>query len=304
MKGMSVLLDDIIHLAEDDQNPLPNLLRKCLRLASELKIERLKMWANQELDGYEGCKLGEIPQYRKVQAHAYGSFAGAFNSWCNKHIIIPAVMDKEHQHCAEVVEIVQSVSALNDLVGTDPNKGALAAHWSPNMVAYYSEKLWPGWVCHEAWQEIPKSTLVGVLDSVRNITLRMALEIKEELGTSYADLNKIRPEQVERVRTVVINNLGGNVAFGNVDASGQTIIIAGDRKTLDKALAKAGMDATDLTELTEAIHNDGGTKPGAGVTGWIKSKASKVVMGGVKVSVSIGQQLLTEFLLQHYGLKK
>jgi|SRR5215467_4163954 len=93
MKAMSVLLDDIIHLAEDDQNPLPNLLRKCLRLASELKIERLKLWANKELDGYEGCTVEEIPQYRIVQAHAYGSFAGAFNSWCNKHIIIPAVMD-------------------------------------------------------------------------------------------------------------------------------------------------------------------------------------------------------------------
>src|SRR6267143_1064887 len=102
---------------------------------------------------------------------------------------------------------------------TDSVKGVLAAHWSPNMVAFYSEKLWPGWVCHDAWQEIPKSTLVEVLDSIRNITLRMALEIKEELGTSYTDLDKIEPEQAARAETVVINNLGGNVAFGNLDAS-------------------------------------------------------------------------------------
>ena len=102
----------------------------------------------------------------------------------------------------------------------------------------------------------------------------------------------------------MINNLGGNVAFGNLDASGQTIIITGDRKTLDTALTKAGLGHADLSELTEAIHNDGGTKPGTGVTEWIKAKASKVVVGGVKVGVSIGQQLLTEFLMQHYGLKK
>jgi hypothetical protein len=304
MRAMSALLDDIIHLAENDQNPLPNLLRKCLRLASELKIERLKMWANQELDGYEGCKVEEIPQYRKVQAHAYGSFAGSFNSWCNKHIIIPAVMEKCHRHCAEVIDIVQSVSALNDLVTTDTTKGVLAAHWSPNMVGFYSAKLWPGWICHDAWQEIPKSTLVGVLDSVRNITLRMALEIKEELGTSYIDLNTIKPEQAERARTVVINNLGGNVAFGNVDASGQTIIVAGDRKVLDEALSKVGLDQADLGELTEAIQIDGGTKPGSRVTQWIKTKASKVLTGGIQVGVSVGQQLLTEFLMRHYGLKK
>jgi hypothetical protein len=304
MMAMSALLDDIIQLAENDQNPLPNLLRKCLRLASELKIERLKMWANQELDGYEGCKEEEIPQYRKVQAHAYGSFAGPLNSWSNKHIIIPVVMEKNHRHYAEMVHIAQSVSALNDLVKTDTTEGVLAAHWPTNVVAYYSTKLWPGWACHDAWQEIPKSTLVEVLDSIRNITLRMALEIKEELGTSYIDLNTIKPEEAERARTVVINNLGGNVALGNVDASGQTVIVAGDRRVLDTALTKVGLDHSDLGELTEAIQMDGETKPGSRVTEWIKAKASKVVTGGIQVGVSVGQQLLTEFLMQHYGLKK
>jgi AbiTii len=304
MKAMSALLDDIVHLAENDQNPLPNLLRKCLRLASELKIERLKTWANQELNGYEGCKVEEIPKYRKVQAHAYGSFAGSFHAWCNKHIIIPAVMDKKHQRYAEMVDIIQSVSALNDLVKMDTTQTVLTAHWSPNMVAFYSDKLWPGWICHDAWQEIPKSTLVEVLDSVRNITLGMALEIKEELGTSYDDLNKIKPEQAERAKTVVINNLGGNVALGDIDASGQTVIIAGDRKTLDAALAKVGMDAADLDQLTEAIETDKTKRSNDKVIEWIKSRASKVMTGGVKVGVGVGQQLLTEFLMHHYGLKK
>ena len=40
---MSALLDDIIQLAEDDQKPLPNILRKCLRLGQELKDQRLKV---------------------------------------------------------------------------------------------------------------------------------------------------------------------------------------------------------------------------------------------------------------------
>jgi len=59
---MSALLDDIITLAEDDRNSLPNLLRKCLRLASELKNERLKTWANQELDGYDTKTGDELPK--------------------------------------------------------------------------------------------------------------------------------------------------------------------------------------------------------------------------------------------------
>jgi hypothetical protein len=40
----------------------------------------------------------------------------------------------------------------------------------------------------------------------------MALEIKDELGTSHADPRRINPDEVERVKGVVINNLGGNVA--------------------------------------------------------------------------------------------
>jgi len=36
---------------------------------------------------------------------------------------------------------------------------------------------------------------------------------------------------------------------------------------------------------------------------WIETKTSKVVAGGIKVGVSIGQQLLTEFLMKRYALK-
>jgi hypothetical protein len=212
-------------------------------------------------------------------------------------------MEKDHRHHAESVSIIQSVSALYNLMGTDMKNGVLAAHWPPNMIAYYSTKLWPDWVCHDAWQEVPMAALVSVLDAVRNITLRMALEIKDGLGTSYADLNRIKPEEVERVKSIVINNLGGNVALGDIDASGQTVIIAGDRKSLDASLAKSGMNQTDLPELTEAIEADG-NKAGSKVMKWISDKAEKMLIGGVKITASIGQQVLAEMLMQHYGLKK
>jgi len=301
---MSALLDDIIRLAQDDKESLPNLLRKCLILASELRDSRLKEWANQELDGYENPRDEQVPTYRVVHADAFGTFAGPFHSWSKNHIIIPAVMDEKHRHLAETVRIIQSVSSLDDLVKTHNTQGVLTASWPPNLVAYYQTRLWEGWVCHAAWQEVPKNTLVQVLDSVRNITLRMAVEIKSELGTSYANLNLIKPDEMERVKSVVVNNLGGNVAVGNLDASGSTVIIAGDRKALDAALTKAGLDKADLNELSDAILVDGGSKLGSKINEWIQSKAGKVIAGGVKVGVSIGQNLLTEWLKLHYGLTK
>jgi hypothetical protein len=86
--------------------------------------------------------------------------------------------------------------------------------------------------------------------------------------------------------------------------SGQTIIVAGDRKTLDSVLIKSGLDENDLHSLTEAIEADGEKQPGNKVADWVKAKGSKIVKDGLKVGVSVGQQLLTEWLMQHYGLKK
>jgi hypothetical protein len=65
---VSILLDDIINLAIDGKQPLPDILRKCLLLGHELKNERLKVWANQELNDYESKE--DIPDYRHMQGIA------------------------------------------------------------------------------------------------------------------------------------------------------------------------------------------------------------------------------------------
>lgn len=299
---MSALLDDIISHAVDGKQPLPDILRKCLLLGHELKNERLKEWANQELNGYKSGK--DVPEYRIMPAQAHGNFIGPFYAQLNSHIIPPVALEKEHRQLAERVYLLQSISAYADVVnGATSRDRNLILSWPANMVAYYQEKLRQnGYVCHAAWQELPVNALVELIDTVRNLTLNMALGIKDELGTSYAHLNRIKPEEIERVKSVVINNLGGNVALGDVDASGSTVIIAGDRKTLDAALTKAGMNQTDLTELSEAIHADG-NEVGSKVTKWIGDKAEKLLIGGVKMATSIAQQVLTDMLMQHCGLK-
>jgi len=303
---MSALLDDIINLAIDGKQPLPDILRKCLLLGHELKNERLKTWANQELNGYKSKK--ELPEYRVVKALAYGDFIGPFHAQYRNHIIPPAALEEKHRHYAEMANLVQSVSALAGLADTDPSKGNLICPWPPNMVAYYQEKLMSDCICHNAWQEIPNNVLVQSLDTVRNITLRMALEIKDELGTSYTDLRRIESnETATKIQSIILLNTGGNVnmAFGqaSVDASrqGQTIIAAGDRKALDAILSKAGLGDADLDSLSEAIEIDG-KKPGNKVGEWVKEKASKVLSGGVKVGTDIGAQILTAWIKQHYGL--
>ncbi len=306
---MSALLDDIINLAIDGKQPLPDLLRKCLRLGHELKNEQLKTWANQELNGYEFGK--DVPEYRVIPAPAKGNFIGPFYAQYNRHLIPSIVLEKNHREFAERVYLLQSVSAYVDVLkerDANPSGGSLTFPWNANMVAYYQDKLMQGgFICHAAWQEISASAVAEVLDTIRNRTLNMALQIKDELGTSYTNLTSIEPgETATKIQSIIFQNTGGHttVAFGQatVDASQhQTVIAVGDRQALDKALTGAGLEKQDLETLTEAIEGDG-DKPGDKVHEWIRKNASKVLSGGIKVGTHIGQEILTAWIKAHYGI--
>jgi hypothetical protein len=306
---MSALLDDLINLAIDGSQSLPDILRKCLLLGHELKNQQLKDWANQELNGYKSGK--DVPEYRIIPALARGNFIGPFHAQRNRFLIPSVVLEERHREFAERVYLVQSVSAYADVLKERNAKSSgshLTFNWDPNMVGYYQEKLTEGdFICYAAWQEIPVNALTEMLDTVRNRTLNMALQIKDELGTSYTNLRKIESDETEgKIQSIIFQNTGGNttVAFdqANVDVlQHQTVIAVGDRKALDKALTNAGLDKRDLDALTDAMQNDG-DKPGNKVGEWIKGNASKVLSGGVKVGAQIGQEILTAWIKAHYGI--
>jgi hypothetical protein len=282
---MSALLDDIINLAIDSKQPLPDILRNCLLLGHELKNERLKQRANQELDGYGDGQ--DLPEYRMVHGRAKGNFVGPGHMQYNSYFIPPVALEESHRNWATTLPLAQSVSAYSDLI-KNATTGSFVFPWPGDLLVYYQQRLMQGgFICHSAWQEIPVNALVEVLDAVRNRTLNMALQIKDELGTSYTDLRRIQPTEAAKIQSIVFNNLGGsaNVAFGgSVDASmqGQTVIAVGDRQALDRVLTSAGLSSEDVGSLTSAIEADG-SKFGVRVGEWIKDKASKVIAGGMKV---------------------
>lgn len=302
---MSDLLDDIINLAVDGKEKLPDILRKCLMLGHELKNESLKEWANRELSGYE--RTDNIPEYRHLQAIAKGHFVSPYGDrQLNNYPIPPAVLEDDHRHWAKEVYLRQGVSAFEDIVNASGDK-IITFPWPGDMVLYYQHKLMEDYILVSAWSTISKSAVVECLDTVRNRTLTMALQIKDELGTSYTDLHRIESAEASKIQSIIFQNTGGitNVGFGqsSVDASGQmqTTITAGDRKALDEVLTKAGLNKPDLDSLTEAMQADG-NKPGNKVEGWIKTKASKVLAGGVSVGTKIGAEILTAWIKQHYGI--
>lgn len=302
-----MLLDDIIDTAVDNNQRLSVLLRKCLLLAHELKNNRLKSWANQELIGYSS-KDG-IPEYRVVGAGAQGNFSGAFGSGLKNWPIPPVALEEKHREFAERVYLVQAVSAYEDIVAQEG--GTILFEWPGNLVVYYQKKFFEGrYGLISAWQEVPKSSLVELLDTIRNRTLNMALEIKEELGPTASDFRSLQPSDIEKVQQTIVNNIyGGTNYFANGQSQmtanttvTQTIISVGDRQQLNAVLLRSGLSESDLQKLTEATQADGQKKMGERVTAWIKATAPKVLAGGVKIGAAIAQQLLSDWLKQYYGL--
>lgn len=303
---MANLLDEIIELATDNKQPLTVVLRKCLVLAHQLKNERLKAWANQELNGYDSAE--SVPEYRIVPARATGDFSGPFQSGLRNWLIPPAVLEKEHRHFAEVVHLTQAISAYED-VASRADDGVIQYDWPANLVLYYQTRIrfTQRMALNYARQTISKQSIIELVDTIRNRTLNLALELQAELGEQ--DPKKVPPaknEQIDKTITTII--FGGT----NVFASGQSqvnaninqqVINVGNRAELDSVLRRSGLSDEELEELSQAESEDGPKKMGKGVMGWIKKTAPKVLAGGVKIGAEVGQKLLTEWLKQYFGIQ-
>jgi hypothetical protein len=295
-----VLLDDIIALATDNQQPLSVLLRKCLILAHELHNDLLKNWVNSELNGYPAQK--ELPDYRVLATTgATGVFTG--QAWMQVQKLIPSnVLKPEHRGWAERVKVSQSIKSLEHLLES-PND-TVSFPWDANLVLIYQDKLFSEWILSSAYQSVPKSAIAGIVDTIRNRALDMALELKSEVGDTDEALKQMTPQKEKKADQTITNVIYGNV-YVAAQQSTLTVqhqnISVGDWSQLEKVLQNAGLAKQELHELSEAVRQDG-QKMGSRVESWVKTTAPKMISGGVKIAVTVGQALLTEYMKQYFGL--
>ena len=161
---------------------------------------------------------------------------------------------------------------------------------------------------------VPKSAVTGIVDTVRTRVLNMALEIQSDIGEKDEELKEITAEESEKVDQTIVNNIyGGNVYLsgGNSTMTATTIqqqqqnIVAGDWGQLERVLKDAGITRPELKELSAAVEADANQKlkENGPVMKWIRAAAPKVLAGGVKMGAEVGKAVLTEMLMQYYGLK-
>lgn len=296
-----MLLDKIIDLATDIHQPLSVLLRQCVVLAHQLSNDSLKMWANQELNGYTDSK--NLPEYRIMRAGALGVFRAGYAFPSITRPIPPSAMEKPHRWAAETVRLTEPVSAYENCLQS-PKGHALMYEWNADLIGYYQSSFIEGHALARAWQEVPFSAIAGVLDTIRTRVLNVALDIKKEIGESDSDLKKVElnPKEAEKVNHIVINHIyGGTVFVGSEQQIRIQNIAVGNWNDLNKALLAAGIGESEIGELSGAIQQDE-QRIGTGVKAWISKNASKVLNKGVEMGATLGTTILTEYVKRHLGI--
>jgi AbiTii len=294
------LLDQIIHGATGNTEPLANLLRKCLVLSSLLKNEKLKIWATNELNGYPGPDT--VPPYRKVNIGARGFFLGPFGSQLNNQPLPPSVLDSLHREWATTAWLTQPIASYEH---HKPDQNAQLP-WPADLTIRYQGKFIEGYALNRAWQEIPSSVFAGLKDQVRNNILSLALELREQLGDADDKPEKVAREKVDR--SIVNNIYGGNniiaTAAHTINQAGHDIIVAGDAASLTTALVDLGVEKEDVDRIIAALRQDGADdRPSFGgkTIEVIKTVAGKLVSTGKQVAASTATSIITQMVLQYLG---
>lgn len=250
------LLREIQDAASSDGTRVTSLLRRCKILAARLQSAELAAWVDLELNGYESGE--DLPEYRKFgYAEVKGDFFGAFGRAAN-NVPIP-IMNLGPTLWQDYMglRLKQGVGAYEDLVfGND--RSIFQRNIPADFVVRFADQVMDGMTCLQAWQEIPRGTVVTVLDAVRNKILGFALDIeKENPQAGEADVSSneapVPPPVVQQVFNQNFHGSVGNVASGSRDfAQAATVNHQSINLDLVKLMAELPLLRTALLDKADS----------------------------------------------------
>lgn len=192
------LLHDIQEAAVNVNTPLQVVLHHCMVLADRLGYGPFKEWVQRELSGYpQGARL---PAYRRLRSvPSIGNFGGPLGASLNN---IPLPVGPIPSHLRDrytTIEFREEIAQLDEMAS---GKGALTSPWPGDLVAGVATKYHRGYTLLEARMEISNNAVIGVLDSIRNKVLKLALEIEErnpDAGDAAPSSEPLAPEIVSQL---------------------------------------------------------------------------------------------------------
>jgi hypothetical protein len=306
------LLHEIQDGATEDSVSLATLLRKLKLLASRLGVKEIVEWVNQESQGYKDDE--NLPPYRgPFEARVVGDVAGPFGSGA-KNLPFPKIALPEKLHDGPLFKLyfMQGVAELEALTAIDNPR----LSWPADIVAalpIIAERDviqfdWENYTWIAIWKIIPRTTLVGVLDAIRNRILDFSMAVEDEPATVKEQrLSEDDQERVFQIFQTTVYAGSANIALGNRDVNQtQGLPEPFDTDGLMNYLRHLGLGDNEIKMLQHALREDAKTQdsnstkgPGRNALRWLKRVTDTSTS---KIGIPVATSLIIHALLHYFGL--
>lgn len=216
-------LDDLLDNLVSEQD-LSVSLRKAKVLAYKLGNHEFKKWVDNELNGYSD--EAQLPSYRKKKTVAMGDFISPRYKITGHLIPITHVPEKYRSYFTDV-DIIEGIKELESML-EKMNKGGkentLRIAIPPEISGLLHSKVFEYSQCMGAWKILNPQTIVGIIETTRNVLLTFVLELSDkypELKNETIPKKKIPNEEITQLFKITIH--GGHVNLvGTTDSVIQT----------------------------------------------------------------------------------
>lgn len=294
------LLREIEEGATDAAVDLSTVLRKAKILAARLKNRDLADWVDRELNGYP-VEI-DVPEYRIAQGTAHGDFALTFQRMGTAPIP-GSVLPKELRYWAEGVQLRAPIATYATLVdNSKKDASTIRFPWPTDMARIYGSKAYEEALCLDAWLAVDPSTLAGLLDSVRNRLLSLALAIEmENPDAGEADIRStpVEPARVAQLVQTIIHGGTNIVAAGGSGFTQQQYVSVqpGDFASLRKNLETAGAQGCEIKELeSELVCAQTPDEKQRVADSWLGRTARNAIAATRAFAVEVSAKAIAEYL--------
>lgn len=303
------LLQQIQSDAVDGSRDVAGMLRKCKILAARLDHAEFDAWVDSELNGYSDPS--PVPDYRVVRVESKGHFFGPFGREVKNLPLSLGGIPKEFHESLSLCRLARGVSELEHLLSEDPS-GRIGEYWPTDFLASFGSEFYENLNCVRAWKIIPRQSLVGVLDTIRNRVLSFALKIEAEApnaGDVPHPSLAVPHERTSQIFQTVIHGDVQNVASGERASiqQHQYFVDEGDRRQLANLFAANGIDEDDVAAFFEAANTDETDPPredgwGPRVGGWVSGMLKKSAENVWNVSQQKALTVLSSAINSYLGI--
>lgn len=301
------IIDELISKISEEGISITDILIRTKVLAFQLKNEKLKVWIDNELNGYKSAS--ELPHYRVLHCEIMGTISNGFQRASNYPIPLIGLEDDMAKQM-KTFNLFQSISAI-DIMLLKGDNAKMIMNISPDFYGYLSKDFDNGFQIEIARREISKTQIIQVLTAVKSKLLDFLLELNDAFGEESVQ-NLSQGKEKETITSLFNSSVFGDnttIIVGNENSQNFKIEnnLLSNFKELENYFTENKIEAENITELSEIIDTDNPNNEtkefGNKVKSWISKMITKSMDGSWTIGLSAAGKVLADGISKYYGWK-